>query len=99
MWETIAPYGGGPVHGSWDHGWSSGAAPALTNYVLGVQPTSPGFATFTVTPHFDDGVSFARGDVPTPHGTLHVEWKLDAARRPLIRVDAPPGTKWTNAPR
>ena len=34
-----------------DHGWSSGAAPALTSFVLGVRPTSPGFATFTVTPH------------------------------------------------
>src|SRR5207237_6127119 len=46
MWELIGPYGGGPPgpYPSWDHGWSSGAAPALTSYVLGVQPTSPGYA-------------------------------------------------------
>jgi len=50
MWETIGGYGGGPtdVSPSWDAGWSSGAAPALTRYVLGVLPTSPGFETFTV---------------------------------------------------
>ena len=56
---------------SWEHGWSSGAAPALTTYVLGVQPTSPGFATFTVTPH-PGGLDSARGVVPTPRGPIRV---------------------------
>ncbi len=55
MWETIDTGTGRPVgNGSLDHGWSSGAAPALTSQVLGVQPTSPGFATFTVTPNPSD---------------------------------------------
>jgi hypothetical protein len=97
MWETIAPYGGGPVGGSWDHGWSSGAAPALTSYVLGVQPTSPGFATFTVRPHLDAGVWWARGTVPTPHGTIRVAWRLDR-NRVMVSVAAPAGTRWTNPP-
>jgi hypothetical protein len=37
MWEDIGPDGIAPRNSdpSWDHGWSSGAAPALTNYVLG----------------------------------------------------------------
>ena len=64
--------GVGPVDisPSWDHGWSSGAAPALTNYVLGVQPTSPGFATFTVSR--TRAGSSRRGVVPTPHGPIRV---------------------------
>jgi hypothetical protein len=33
--DTVSP--------SVDHGWSSGAAAAITRYVLGVQPTAPGF--------------------------------------------------------
>ena len=90
MWETISPYGGGPTGGSWDHGWSSGAAPALTNYALGVQPTSPGFATFSVTPH-PDGLQWARGTVPTPHGEIRVSWRL-VGGRPVVHVYAPPGT-------
>lgn len=77
MWETIGPYGSAPVDlakPSWDHGWSSGAAPALTEFVLGVAPASPGYETVNVRPHVT-GVGWARGDVPTPHGTIHVEWE------------------------
>ena len=96
MWETIAPFGGGPLGGSWDHGWSSGAAPALTSYVLGVQPTSPGYATFTVTPHPTD-LSYARGTVPTPHGDITVSWTY-ARGKLSLSVDAPAGERWTNPP-
>ena len=97
MWETIDAGTGKPVgNGSYDHGWSSGAAPALTTQVLGVQPTSPGFATFTVTPHPSD-LAWAKGVVPTPHGLLRVSWSL-AGGRPVISVIAPPGTTWTNPP-
>ncbi len=99
MWETIGGYGGGPtdVSPSWDAGWSSGAAPALTRYVLGVLPTSPGFETFTVDPHVG-ALDFASGDVPTPHGPIHVSW-LAGDASVSIAVEAPPGTRWTNPPR
>jgi hypothetical protein len=98
MWETIGPYGGGPTDQkpSWDAGWSSGAAPAVTSFVLGVQPTSPGYATFTVTPHNSD-VKWARGAVVTPHGLLEVSWKL-VHGRPRVTVSAPPSTRWVNQP-
>ena len=99
MWETIGPYGGVPtdIHPSWDAGWSSGAAPALTQYVLGVAPTAPGFATFTVTPHPGD-LGSASGDVPTPHGTIHVAWTNPGGKLALS-VSAPTGTVWANAPK
>lgn len=94
MWETIGPYGGRPTdkEPSWDAGWSSGAAPALTKYVLGVSPTSPGFATFTVEPHTSD-LAAAEGDVPTPHGMIHVAW-TQTERNLMLHVDAPDGTHW-----
>jgi hypothetical protein len=98
MWETIDTSLGtalGPEP-SYDHGWSSGAAPVLTSFVLGVQPASPGFTTFTVTPHPGD-LDFARGDVPTPHGTIHVSWRMTNGQ-PLVTVDAPAGTTWANDP-
>jgi Bacterial alpha-L-rhamnosidase C-terminal domain/Bacterial alpha-L-rhamnosidase 6 hairpin glycosidase domain len=98
MWETIASATGGTVDNtpSWSHGWSSGAAPALTAGLLGVQPTSPGFATFTVTPH-PGGVESASGTVPTPHGALRVSWRMVGGRLAL-EVGAPPGTVWENDP-
>jgi hypothetical protein len=98
MWETINAASGRPdFYGSdVDHGWSSGAAPALTGYVLGVLPTSPGFATFTVTPH-PSGLDAADGDVPTPHGDVQVYWQSSGGVA-QASVTAPPGTTWTNAP-
>jgi hypothetical protein len=98
MWETIANQLGAQVDAtpSFDHGWSSGAAPALTSFVLGVHPTSPGFETFTVTPH-TAGLTSARGVVPTPHGPIRVEWTV-AAGQLAVQVTAPPGTEWENAP-
>lgn len=98
VWETIDATTGAPAgpNPSWDHGWSSGAAPAISEYVLGVEPTSPGFATFTVTPH-PGTLRWASGAVPTPRGAIEVSWTdLDHALR--LHVTAPPGTVWTNGP-
>jgi len=99
MWEDIGPGGGAPrdPNPSYDHGWSSGAAPALTSYVLGVRPTSPGFATFVVDPHPGSTITSASGVVPTPQGDLSVSWQL-VSGKPLVTVKAPPGEIWTNAP-
>jgi hypothetical protein len=87
MWESIGPFGGPPPGGSFDHGWSSGAAPALTAFVLGVQPLTPGFGTFAVKPH-PGGLQWARGVVPTPHGPIRVQWRL-VRGRPVVSVTAP----------
>ena len=75
MWETIGPGGGPPVDQtpSFDHGWSSGAAPALTSYALGVMPAAPGFASYVAQPHPAD-LEWARGVVPTPHGPIRFSW-------------------------
>ena len=72
------------------------AAPALTTEVLGVKPVSPGFAKFTVVPHPGD-LQFAQGDVPTPHGTIHVSWRL-VGGTPVVTVSAPRGAVWANNP-
>jgi alpha-L-rhamnosidase-like protein len=98
MWESIDATTGRPVDvlPSFDHGWSSGAAPALTTQVLGVKPVSPGFAKFTVVPHPGD-LQSAKGDVPTPFGTIHVSWHL-VAGSPVVTVSAPRGAVWANNP-
>ncbi len=63
--------------------------------------SSPGFATFTVTPHTglsEGGIQSASGIVPTPRGDIHVSWSQDGRGRLDLKVSAPPGTTWTNAP-
>jgi hypothetical protein len=95
-WETIGPNGGGPVdpwRPSWSHGWSSGAAPALTRYVLGVAPLTPGFATVVVEPHLGD-LAWARGTVPTPRGPVKVEWRRHG-RRVSLTVTTPVSARLT----
>jgi hypothetical protein len=91
-WETIGPYGGPPVdvHPSYDSGWSSGGAPLLTDELLGIRATSPGYATFDVGPHPGD-VARTQGVVPTPHGAIRVGWRVSGAEIRL-ELTAPPGT-------
>ena len=44
---------------SLSHGWATGPTAALTEYVLGLPPTSPGGATWSFVPHPGD-LKFAR---------------------------------------
>lgn len=53
------------------HGWSSGPAPWLTRYVLGVTPATPGFAEVNFDPFLGD-LDWAEGTVPTPRGAIRV---------------------------
>ncbi|KAF2714267.1 glycoside hydrolase family 78 protein [Pleomassaria siparia CBS 279.74] len=96
MWEGIGAegtlYEGGFT--SCAHGWSTGVLPALTNYVLGVKPTQTGFSKLSVRPSVPEGMSWARGVVPTPLGDVGVDWKIDGGTFTLI-VTAPKGSEAT----
>jgi hypothetical protein len=91
-WEAIGS--GGTIDGymmaftSMASGWSTGAAPALTNDALGVVPTGPGFSTFDAIPH-PGGLAWAQGGVPTPAGLVTFGWKRVGAGY-LLRLQAPP---------
>ena len=92
-WEAIGPFGGGfqGTYTSFASGWSAGAAPVLTAFALGVRPTSPGYATFTVVPRAP-GLQWARGEVWTPRGPIRVSWRRGPKGRPLVTVTNPRGT-------
>ena len=64
MWNT----------GDLSHAWIGTPIYQMSGQILGVNPTSPGFATFAITPHPCD-LKWARGVVPTPHGLIGVWWK------------------------
>jgi len=92
MWETIGAGGAPPTdqQPSFDHGWSSGAAPALTSYALGVTPASPGFGSYVAQPHPAD-LRWARGVVPTPHGPITFRWAYTRGAIEATVVAAVPG--------
>jgi hypothetical protein len=94
-WEAIGPFGSIDSYQkqftSMASGWSAGAAPALTSYVLGVRPTAAGFATFDAIPHPGD-VVWAQGAVPTPAGLVRLSWRRNG-RRWQLRLEAPPSLR------
>lgn len=95
FWEGIGSGGSMYEEGytSAAHGWSTGVLPALTNFVLGVTPTGPGFQTWSVKPIPGD-VSWARGIVPTPKGSFGVYWV--SGDGPLLfdlEIEVPNGTQ------
>ena len=92
-WEGIGPDGTPYEDGftSMAHGWGTGVVPALTNYILGVMPSGPGFSTWSVKP-FPGDVKWAKGRVPTPKGPINVGWTRDATGF-FLSVTGPLGTK------
>lgn len=77
------------------HGWSTGPTSALSEYVLGIGPTSPGYATWQVEPH-PGTLSWAEGQAPTPHGAIVVDWGHETTEgRFVMKVDVPAATSGT----
>ena len=66
----------------------------ISTYLLGVEPTEPGYRTFAFAPHVVKRLSFAEGRVPTPHGAVDARWEIkgDALTATLT---VPEGTKAT----
>src|SRR5271166_708153 len=60
-----------PGSGSKCHAWSATPTYDLTAHVLGVRPTSPGFATVEIAPRFGH-LEYLKGRVPTPHGMIEI---------------------------
>ena len=95
LWETVSPTGGLGLasYTSMSHGWGTGPTKYLTNQLLGVTPTSGGFADFIVLPH-PGSVGWAEGRVPTPHGAITTAWKSTGKSLDL-QVEAPTATGYT----
>lgn len=84
--QMKTPLFNGSWHENWDianfssdlmttsHAWCSGPTALLPQKVLGVEPTSAGWQTFSVKPNFCD-LKWAKGIVPTPYGSITVDWE------------------------
>ena len=83
------------THGWWDESHpDTSVSDLFQTAFLGVEPLEPGFRTFRIAPQPPDGLAWARGAVPTPHGAIELEWHLVAT--PLrgcdISFSVPTGT-------
>ena len=98
VWEGIGPGGSKyeQAYTSCAHGWSTGVVSLLSNYVLGVMPTGPGFDTFTVKPYPPTSLTSASGQVPTPHGPVLASWEEEPGSAGFqLNVTSPSGTAGT----
>lgn len=95
FWEKYDPAESGAAHyamygrpfgKSLCHAWGASPIYLLGRYYLGVQPTSPGYATYTVEPVLG-GLEWMEGSVPTPKGDV----KLRCSKQE-IKVSATEGT-------
>ncbi len=92
-WELLPGFmPGGRWTRSHCHAWSAGPAHFLSRLVLGLRPTGKGMREFRFSPSEASGVEWARGEVPTPHGPIFVEWSKgpDGLER---RIEPPEGVK------
>lgn len=68
--EHLAMYGR-PYGKSLCHAWGASPIYLLGKYYLGVEPTAPGYETYTVVPNLG-GLKWMEGKVPTPNGAIEV---------------------------
>lgn len=59
------------------HPWSSGATRWLSEEILGIKPTAPGFRRFQVIPHLSNSLRTVSGDIPTPLGTIQFDMDVN----------------------
>jgi hypothetical protein len=52
------------------HPWGAGVTKWLTENVLGIQPVTAGFKTFTIIPFLKDSLTRVKGTMPTPLGDI-----------------------------
>lgn len=77
------------------HGWAASPTVQLTEQVLGISPTGPGYSTWKLAPHPGD-LRFSRGAVPTETGTIDVSWTSDrAAGTFALQATSPADTRGT----
>jgi alpha-L-rhamnosidase len=87
-WESFAFGKGIEVN----HAWTSYPGYLFQKYILGIQPTSGGFATFDVRPD-TGGLTFAEGAVPTVKGPITTRWEKSSNGKFSLSVHVPPNTR------
>ncbi len=94
FWESVNAAGQPNIaqFTSLAHGWASGPTIALTQGLLGANPTGPGYSTWSVVPH-PGGLSWAEGGIPTRTGLLGVRWDQAHDGRFVEHLGVPAATR------
>jgi alpha-L-rhamnosidase len=58
------------------HPWGAGVTKWLSEEVLGIKPTMPGFATYDILPHLGRTITRVSGSTPTPRGDIAASFNV-----------------------
>ena len=97
LWEKLGQNGQDTdSNASLAHGWATAPVSAFSSYLLGIQPTGPGYTTWSIAPQ-PGTLSWAQGQVPTPSGTPVVSrWQAGSKSSSFqLTMSAPSGTTGT----
>ncbi|MCC3371551.1 alpha-L-rhamnosidase [Cohnella sp. REN36] len=80
-WGYMIRQGATTMWEGWDdieshcHAWNGYPVRLLQEYIVGIRPASPGFASATIEPYLPPDLSFAEAAVPTVRGEVAVRWE------------------------
>lgn len=97
-WEYLYPDGtpGIDLFTSLAHPWGGAPTYVLTEWVLGIQATKPGFSQWEFVPLLGDGalgLKGVNGTVPTPRGSIVAGWEVQEEEAVVWVESVPEGTK------
>ena len=76
------------------HGWGSGAVPLATRWLLGIEPTRPGFGAVAIDAVSEVPWTF-EATLPTPHGPIRVQRRAAGGE---ILYEVPPAVEIERQP-
>lgn len=82
-------FGGGTIN----HAWSGGPLTILSQKIAGIEPTSPGFKTFSVQPAMGN-LKHIKAAVPTAYGLIEIEANR-SGNKIKLNLTVPDGTQAT----
>ena len=100
-WNEAVGRNGAPVNNqcgytSLAHPWSAGVTKWISEEMLGIKPTTPGFTTFNVMPNLTSGIIWVKGTCPTLKGNIEIscnmksgEMKITVPNNTLANVGIP----------
>lgn len=92
-WEYVKPDGSPGIDGftSLSHPWGAAPTYVFAEYLLGVQPTRPGYERFSIRPMLGYlGLKKVQGRVATPRGAIEVAWEI-AREDAVVEIVVPEG--------
>ena len=100
--DELVPEGVKDIHGDYGaycykgfrhslcHGWASGPAAFMAEYVLGIKPVAAGCEKIEFKPNLGN-LSWVKGTYPTPKGIIKVELSKNADGSVATKIDLPEG--------